>query len=112
MEGGVSMFIDNRINFIYRDDIKFDLEFVDVLAIEIPKGELHTRNNIIIISLYRPPSIQVKLFAEKFTDILQFLSKENKYIFIIVDFNVDTSSALTNPNINVNNFQHVSILFL
>ena len=73
--GGVSMFIDNRIYYIYRDDIKLDLEFVDVLAIEIPKGELHTKNNIIIISLYRPHSIQVKLFTEKFTDILQFLSK-------------------------------------
>ena len=57
------MFIDNRINYIYRDDIKLDFEFVDVLAIEIPKGELHTKNKIIIISLYRPPSIQVKLFT-------------------------------------------------
>ena len=80
MGGGGSMFIDNRINYIYRDDIKLDLEFVDVLAIEIPKGELHTKNNLIIISLYRPPSIQVKLFTDKFTDILQFLSRENKYI--------------------------------
>ena len=33
MGGVVSMFIDNRINYIYRDDIKLDLEFVDGLAI-------------------------------------------------------------------------------
>ena len=46
------MFIDSRINYLHRDDIKLDLEFVDVLAIEIPKDELHTKNNIIIISLY------------------------------------------------------------
>ena len=105
------MFIDNIINYIHRDDIKLDLEFVDVLAIEIPKGELHTKNNIIIISLYRPPSIQVKLFTEKFTEILQFLSKENKYIFIVGDFNVDTSSATTNPNINVNNFQNMFLSY-
>ena len=31
------MFIDRRINYLSRDDIKLDLEFVDVLAIEIPK---------------------------------------------------------------------------
>ena len=105
--GGVSMFIDNRINYIYRDDIKLDLEFVDVLA----KGELHTKNNILIISLYRPPSIQVKLFTEKFTDILQFLSKENKYIIIVGHFNMDTSSAITNPNINVNNFQNMFLSY-
>ena len=78
------MFIDRRINYISRDDIKLDLEFVDVLAIEIPKDELHTKNSIIIISIYRPPSIQVKLFTDKFTDLLQFLSRENKYIFIVV----------------------------
>ena len=106
------MFIDNKINYIYRDDIKLDLEFIDVLAIEIPKGELHTKNNIIIISLYRPPSIQVKLFTEKFTVILQFLSGENKYIFIVGDFNVDTSSVITNPNINVNNFQNMFLSYL
>ena len=111
MGGDVSLFIDNIINFIYRDDIKLDLEFVDVLVIEIPKGELHTKNNIIIISLYRPPSIQVKLFTGKFTGILQFLSKENKYIFIVGDFNVDTSSAITNPNINVNNFQNMFLSY-
>ena len=109
--GGVSMFIDRRINYLSRDDIKLDLEFVDVLAIEIPKDELHTKNSIIIISIYRPPSIQVKLFTEKFTDLLQFLSKENKYIFIVGDFNVDTSSAIINPNITVNNFQNMFLSY-
>ena len=111
MGGGVLMFIDNIINYIYRDDIKLDLEFVYVLANEIPKGELHNKNNIIIVSLYRPPSIQVKLFTEKFTDILQFLSREYKYISIVGDFNVDTSSAITNPNINVNNFQNMFLSY-
>ena len=111
MGGGVSMFIDRRINYLSRDDIKLDLEFVDVLAIEIPKDELHTKNSIIIISIYRPPSIQVKLFTEKFTDLLQFLSRENKYIFIVGDFNVDTSRAITNPNITVNNFQNMFLSY-
>ena len=105
------MFIDRRINYLSRDDIKLDLEFVDVLAIEIPKDELHTKNSIIIISIYRPPSIQVKLFTEKFTDLLQFLSRESKYIFIVGDFNVDTSSAIINPNITVNNFQNMFLSY-
>ena len=98
MGGGVLMFIGRIINYISRDDIKLDLEFVDVLAIEIPKVELHTKNNIIIISIYRPSRIQVKLFTDKFFDLLQFLSIDNKYIFIVGDFNVDTSNAIINPN--------------
>ena len=69
------MFIDRRLNYLSRDDIKLDLEFVDVLVIEIPKDELHTKNSIIIISIYRPPSLQVKLFTDKFTDRLQCFSR-------------------------------------
>ena len=107
--GGVSMFIHSRINYLYRDDIKLDLEFIDVLAIEIPKDELNTKKNIFIISRYRPPSIQAKLFTDKFIELLQFLSRDNKYIFILGDFNVDTSSAMINPNITVNNFQNMFI---
>ena len=110
--GGVLMFINSRINYLCRDDIKLDLEFIDVLAIaEIPKDELNTKNNIIIISLYRPPSIQAKLFIDKFTELLQFLNRENKYIFILGDFNVDTSSAMINPNITVNNFQNMFLSY-
>ena len=60
------MFIDSRINYLSRDDSKLDLEFEDVLAIELPTDELHAKNNIIIIYIYRPPSIQVNLFTEKF----------------------------------------------
>ena len=70
MGWGVSMFINSRINYLCRDDIKLDLELTDILAIEIPKDELNTKNNIIIISLYRPPSIQAKLFTDKFTELL------------------------------------------
>ena len=108
---GVSMFINSRINYLCRDDIKLDLEFIDVLAIEIPKGKLNTKNNIIITSLYRPPSIQAKLFTDKFTELLQFLNRENKYMFILGDFNVDTSSAMINPNITVNNFQNMFLFY-
>ena len=68
VDGGVSMFITSIINYLCRDDIKLDLAFIDVLAIEIPRDELNTRNNILIISLYRRPSIQAKLF----TDLLNF----------------------------------------
>ena len=40
-EGVFSMFIDSRINYLYQDDIKLDMELVDVLTIEIPKDELN-----------------------------------------------------------------------
>ena len=108
--GGVSMYIDSRINYQSRNDINIDIDLVDVIAIEISKEELNTNLNITLITLYRPPNIQIKLFTDKLTDLLHYLSKENKYIFIIGDFNVDTSSAIINPNVHVNKFRNIFYL--
>ena len=109
--GGVSMYIDSIINYQSRNDINIDIDLVDVIAIEISKEELNTNRNIILITLYRPPNIHIKLFTDKLTDLLHYLSKENKYIFIIGDFNVDTSSAIINPNVHVNNFQNIFLSY-
>ena len=43
--------------------------------------------------------------------LLQFLSRENIYIFIVGDFNVDTSSTIIYPNITVNNFQNMFLSY-
>ena len=109
--GGVSMFIDSRINYQDRNDINIDIEYVDTLAIEIPKEELNTNHNTVIISIYRPPSIQQNLFTDKLTDLLNYLTRENKHIYILGDFNIDTSSTIINPNIGVNNFQNTFLSY-
>ena len=56
--GGVSMFIDNKIQFHARDDITFNLRNIDIIAIEISKEELKSKLNTIIITIYRPPDVQ------------------------------------------------------
>ena len=111
MGGGVSMFIDSRILYQDRNDINIDIEYVDTLAIEIPKEELNTNHNTVIISIYRPPSIQQNLFTEKLGDLLNYLSRENKLIYILGDFNIDTSNAIISPNIGVNDFQNTFLSY-
>ena len=71
--GDVSMFIDSRINYQHRNDINIDISYVDTLAIEIPKEELNTNHNTVIISIYRPPSIQQNLYTKKLGDLLNYL---------------------------------------
>ena len=51
------------------------------------------------------------LFNEKLNDLLKILQQENKIIFITGDFNINTSDAIINPNINVNNFQNVFLSY-
>ena len=109
--GGVSMFIDSRIIYQDRNYINIDIEYVDTLAIEIPKEELNTNHNTVIISIYRPPSIQQNLFTEKLGDLLNYLSRENKLSYILGDFNIDTSNAIISTNIGVNDFQNTFLSY-
>ena len=37
---------------------------------------------------------------------MNYLSRENKLIYILGDFNIDTSNAIISPNIGVNDFQN------
>ena len=41
--GGVSMFINNRLNFQVRNDIISNLNNIDLVAVEISKEELNTK---------------------------------------------------------------------
>ena len=49
--GGVSMLINNRLNFQVRNDIILNLNNIDLIAVEISKEELNTKRNVIILTL-------------------------------------------------------------
>ena len=108
--GGVSMFINNKLNIQVRNDITFNLKNIDLIAVKILKDELNTKRNVIIITIYRPPDVLSNLFNDTLNDLLQMLNQENKNMFVAGDFNINTSDAIINPNINVNNFQHIFYL--
>ena len=110
--GGVSMFINNKLNFQVRNDITFNLKNIDLIAIEILKNELNTKRNVIILTIYRPPDVLPNLFNDKLNDLFQMPNQENKTIFVTGDFNINTSDAIINPNINVNNFQNIFLSYL
>ena len=105
--GGVSLFIINKLNFQVRNYITFNLNNIDLIAIEILKDELKTKRNVIILTIYRPPDVLPNLFNDKLNDLLQMLNQENKTMFVTGDFNINTSDAIINANINMNNFQNI-----
>ena len=105
--GGVSMFIHNRLNFQVQNDIICNLQKnMDLVVVEILKEKINTKQNVIILMLYHPPDVPPILFNEKLDDLLKMLQQEKKTIFITGDFNINTSDAIINPNMNVNNFQN------
>ena len=80
--GGVSMFINNKLNFQVRNDITFNLlKNIDLIAIEISKDELNTKGNVVILTIYHPPDVIPNLFNDKLNDLLQMLNQDNKTMF-------------------------------
>ena len=57
------------------------------------------------------PDVLPNLFNDKLNDLLQMLNQENKTMFVTGDFNINTSDAIINPNINMNNFQNIFLSY-
>ena len=61
---GVSMSINNRLNFQVQNDSTLNFKNIDLIAIEISKDELNTTRNVIILTIYRTrdvlPNLEIK----------------------------------------------------
>ena len=86
--GGTLLYIANHLSYKYRNDLniykKNDLEstFIEIVN---PK-----KSNIIVRVIYRLPSMDFTYFNCSYLNkILENISKEQKSIFLIADFNVN-----------------------
>jgi hypothetical protein len=85
--GGVGLYLDNSLNYKPRSDLSCDgLECVESLFVEIcmPK-----RKGIIVGIVYRPPNQNANDFVQYINSIMTKISKENKYIYLMGDFNLN-----------------------
>ena len=86
--GGALIYLRNHLSYKTKNDLKiyksFELEFK---FIEI----CNPKNTIIIIGcIYKHPNMNIKEFNDDYlTELLEKLSKENKTIFLLGDFNVN-----------------------
>lgn len=86
--GGALLYIDNSLNYIVRSDLKIykkkELESVFIEIIN-PKGK-----NLIVGCIYRHPCMNSSEFIDIYmSELLQKLSREDKTIMLMGDFNID-----------------------
>ena len=86
--GGTLLYIRNHLSYTPRNDLsiykptELELSFIEISN---PK-----RSNIIIGSIYRQPNMALEEFNNNYLNtLLDKISKENKSIFLLGDFNVD-----------------------
>ena len=78
--GGTSLFINKNLGYIKRDDIKLKSDY-NCVAIELIGKQINFKNNVIIISIYRPPNTTIKDFNNEIEIILERIKKRtNLYL--------------------------------
>ena len=88
--GGVALYIFNQLRVKIRTDIY--IEGCESLFVEIINDK--TKNRIIGV-IYRPPNNKTEIFLENFDECLNSITRENKEIYIMGDYNIDMTKVDT-----------------
>ena len=85
--GGVGLYIACEFEYRIRDDLRFnDKKLAESLFVEIDNPK---EKNYIAGVIYRPPSQNVADFIANLNILIGKISKENKYCYIMGDFNLN-----------------------
>ena len=87
--GGVSVFINNNLEYIKRSDISIFDENVESIFIELSKDYIGYKKNSTIGVIYRPPNTDMSIFNQQLLNILSSLKTENKIVYLMGDFNIN-----------------------
>ena len=87
--GGVLLYVGDNIQYRTRPDLQMGQDFIENIFIEIESRSLNTTKNVIIGLIYRVPDSNADLFNKELSDILQKITIENKFIYIMGDYNLD-----------------------
>ena len=96
-----------------RSDIKFNLDAVNTLFIEISKNSIKSDKNVIVRICYRPPQVCAQKFIQELHFLLERLHKMNKVVYLLGDFNINTFRSAAGLNKIANDFSNlISVVFL
>ena len=72
--------------------IATDSEIINSVFVEVDKNT-GTKRNLIVGCIYRPPWVNLSEYNSCMTNIIAVLQRENKYVYLLGDYNVDISPA-------------------
>jgi hypothetical protein len=87
--GGVSLYINDSLSFDLRTDLHIAPELAENIFIEIDKTSVSCDKNIIVGLIYKPPNKNIDDFNNELSVVLQKLSRENKIVYLLGDYNID-----------------------
>ena len=84
--GGVGLYIRTNLNYSSREDLNILEEEFECIWVEIKNAK---SSNILCCCAYRHPNTDSEKFTEYMDMTMSKLSKENKLIFVLGDFNLN-----------------------
>ena len=95
--GGVGFFIEKDIEFSAFDCDSWNFSSFEFLLLSI---NFNRSKDVVIGVIYRPPSTDTHIFNDEFTTMLTRISKHNRDIFLLGDYNIDLSNKLNQTTSN------------
>ena len=87
--GGVSLFIKEGVEYKVRKDLTLMTNEIECIFIEIDKQSINAQQNKLVGMTYRRPSCNVNVFNAEMKKIYNKISRENKKIYSMGDFNIN-----------------------
>ena len=87
-KGGVRLYFSNRYNFKETEDLcLYESKLLESVFVEILSNQ--PKQNIIVGCIYKHPEMAVSQFNKAIYTMLEKVSRENKKILLMGDFNID-----------------------
>nr|XP_054755525.1 uncharacterized protein LOC129261488 [Lytechinus pictus] len=99
--GGVACYVREGLDYKLRNDLSTANTYYESVFIELNNANKKS----IVGCVYRAPGNDIRSFTDDFDQEMQILSKENKDIYIMGDFNINLLNADTDEKVrDFNNF--------
>ena len=86
--GGVSIFIQDSLEYFPREDLCHQNNSIESVFIEIDKNQLGKNRNVIVGVVYRPPNSDINMFNGHISNFLTKIKSERKYVLCLGDYNI------------------------
>ena len=86
--GGVSIFIQDSLEYFTREDLCHQNNSIESVFIEIDKNQLGKDKNVIIGVVYRPPNSDINMFNGHMSELLTKIKSERKYVSCLGEYNI------------------------
>ena len=87
--GGISLFVKDCYSFKERTDLSHFDDIYESIFIEIHKSFTGHKRDVIIGLMYRPPNRDLDQFNQDLAVVLETITRERKFCYILGDYNLD-----------------------